>query len=89
MRSEQSRGFSLIELLVSLTVLGVVMSGVAVLLLDQRINRSEQMQAAVQANARNCLSIITQKLRSAGWDPSLSGIPQVMLDSLPLVLEYH
>jgi prepilin-type N-terminal cleavage/methylation domain-containing protein len=84
MRSEKSRGFSLIELLVSLTVLGIVMSGVAVLLFDQRINRSEQMQAAVQANARNCLSIITQKLRSAGWDPTVSGIPQVMLDSLPL-----
>jgi prepilin-type N-terminal cleavage/methylation domain-containing protein len=84
MRPETNRGFSLIELLVSLAVLGLVMSGVASLLFDQRINRSEQLQAAVQANARNCLSIITQKLRSAGWDPSLAGIPQVSLDSLPL-----
>lgn len=77
-------GFSLLELLVSLSVTLLIMTGAATMLLENsRINRSQQMTAAVQADARNCLSMIVQKLRSAGWDPLNAGIPTVALDSDP------
>ena len=38
------------------------------------------MKASAQANARNCLSVIVQKLRSAGWDPLNQNINAVVLD---------
>ena len=71
MRSaETQRGFTMIEALVSLTVLALAMSGLFSLLVhNSRLNKSEQMKAETQANARNVLSIVVQKLRSAGWDP--------------------
>ncbi len=79
-RSE-SRGFSVVELMVSLTVLLLITSGLAGLMLqNSRINKSQQMVAEVQANARNCLEMVVQKIRSAGWDPMNVGIPTVALD---------
>ena len=64
------RGFTMIEVLVSLTVLSLAMTGLFSLLVhNSRLNKSEQMKAETQANARNVLSIVVQKLRSAGWDP--------------------
>jgi type II secretory pathway pseudopilin PulG len=60
----------MVEVLVSLTVLSLAMAGLFSLLVhNSRLNKSEQMKAETQANARNVLSIIVQKLRSAGWDP--------------------
>ncbi|MEE8411202.1 MAG: prepilin-type N-terminal cleavage/methylation domain-containing protein, partial [Acidobacteriota bacterium] len=66
----RQRGFSMVEALVSLTVLTLAMTGLFSLLVhNSRLNKSEQMKAETQANARNVLSIIVMKLRSAGWDP--------------------
>jgi type II secretory pathway pseudopilin PulG len=63
-------GFTMVEALVSLTVLTLAMSGLGSLLVhNSRVNKSEQMKAETQANARNTLSVIVQRLRSAGWDP--------------------
>lgn len=68
------RGFSLIEMLVSLVLLMLAMTGLAGLLIQNaRVNKAQQMAAETQANARNCLSLIVQKLRSAGWDPTNAG----------------
>ena len=68
--ANRQRGFTLVEMLVSLTVLSLAMTGLFSLLVhNARLNKSEQMKAETQANARNVLSIIVQKLRSAGWDP--------------------
>ncbi len=68
--AQQQRGFTLVEALVSLTVLALAMTGLFSLLVhNSRLNKSEQMKAETQANARNVLSIVVQKLRSAGWDP--------------------
>ena len=69
-RMNRQRGFTMVEVLVSLTVLALAMTGLFSLLVhNSRLNKSEQMKAETQANARNVLSIVVQKLRSAGWDP--------------------
>jgi len=69
-RPNRQRGFTMVEALVSLTVLALAMTGLFSLLIhNSRLNKSEQMKAETQANARNVLSIVVQKLRSAGWDP--------------------
>lgn len=81
MMAHGQRGFSLIEMMISMTLLMVVMSGLAGLLIhNARLNRSEQLAIETQANARGCLSIVVQTLRSAGWDPALSGSPTVTTD---------
>jgi type II secretory pathway pseudopilin PulG len=77
----KSAGFSLVELLVGIVVLLLAMAGLAGLLIkNARMNKIEQMTVEAQANARNCLSMVVQKLRSAGWDPLNVGINVVTLD---------
>ncbi|MCP3978313.1 MAG: prepilin-type N-terminal cleavage/methylation domain-containing protein [bacterium] len=80
-RSAES-GFSLLEFMVSLSVFLLCSAGLAQVMVESsRINKSEQMTAQVQANARNCLSMVVQRLRSAGWDPMNAGIVTVALDA--------
>lgn len=74
----------MIEALVGLTVLMLAMTGVASMLIqNSRINKKQQMTVQVQADARNCLSMIVQKIRSAGWDPRGIGFDGVTLDANP------
>lgn len=81
MAADRQSGFSLVELLVSMTVIVVISGGLARMMVhNSRQNRSQQMTVDVQANARNCLTLIEQKLRSAGWDPMNAGVPTVALD---------
>ncbi len=85
MNARTQRGFSLIETLVSLVILMLAMSGLASLLIQNaRVNKAQRMTADVQSNARNCLSLITQKLRSAGWDPTSSGTIQTVITDADL-----
>ena len=82
MNGRSQRGFSLLELLVSLTVTLLIMTGVTKMMLhNSRINKAQQMTAQAQSNARNCLAMIVQRLRSAGWDPLNAGLPAVNLDT--------
>jgi prepilin-type N-terminal cleavage/methylation domain-containing protein len=84
MRYDGNGGFSLVELLVSMVVLLLVMTGVAGMLIQSsQVNRAEQMTIEAQANARNCLALVVAKLRSAGWDPLNVGVPTVALDPDP------
>ena len=53
----------------------------SLLIQNARVNKSQQMTVEVQSNARNCLSMIVQRLRSAGWDPTNAGLPTINLDS--------
>ncbi len=81
MSVREQKGFSLVELLVSLAVLVLAMTGIAGLLIQNaRINKSQQMTQAAHSNARNCLAMIVQELRSAGWDPVYQNINTVVLD---------
>ena len=64
------RGFSMIETLISVVVLSFAMGGLYSLLIhNSQINKSEQMRAEAQSNARSVLAVVVQKVRSAGWDP--------------------
>jgi len=75
-------GVTLIELLISLTVMLLVFTGLASLMIENsRINKAQQLTAQIQSDARNSLAVIEQRLRSAGWDPLNAGIPTVALDS--------
>jgi prepilin-type N-terminal cleavage/methylation domain-containing protein len=81
MNDRRQRGFTVVELLVSLTVLLLVLAGCAQMMVqNSHVNRSQQMAAAAQADVRNCLELIQQKLRSAGWDPMNAGIATVAVD---------
>ena len=78
----RQRGFTLIETMVSLVIMLLAMSGLATLLIQNaKINKSEQLQVDVQSNARNSLSMVVQRLRSAGWDPTDVGIVTVIPDT--------
>ena len=80
-RSTREAGFTLIEMMISVVILLLAMAGLASLLIqNSRINKAEQMTVEVQGNARNTLSMVVQKLRSAGWDPNNMGIPTLRLD---------
>lgn len=83
MRERAQSGFSLVEMLVSMTVLMLALGGLTSLLIqNSRINKGQRMAAETQANARNTLSMVVQKLRSAGWDPRNSGtFPAVNTDA--------
>jgi prepilin-type N-terminal cleavage/methylation domain-containing protein len=84
MKRETQRGFSLLELLISLTVTLLIMTGVTKMMLENsRINKAQQMTAQAQSNARNCLAMVVQRLRSAGWDPLNAGLPSLTLDTDP------
>lgn len=78
------KGFTLVEMLVGMTLLLFVMAASTTLILQSsRINKAQQMSVAVQSDARTCMSIILQTLRSAGWDPTSAGIQVVRLDTTP------
>ena len=84
MKTRVQQGFSLLELLVSLSVLLVCMTGLATMMVENsKLNRSEQLQSQVQAEARNCLAMLVQKVRSAGWDPQSAGIATLVFDPDP------
>ena len=81
MRLGNSKGISILELLVTVAVVSLAMAGILEMLVqNSRINKSQQMTAQLQADARICLSMVIQKLRSAGWDPLNTGLNPVVLD---------
>jgi len=75
------RGFSLIEFMISMTLILVCLAGLTRMTLqNSRINKSQQLTAEVQSNARNCLALVVQTIRSAGWDPMNAGVGALALD---------
>ena len=75
------RGFSLIELLVGLVLAGLIGTAIAtVMLQNSRLNRSQQLLANAQNNARASMDLVVSRLRSSGWDPMGAGIGTVTTD---------
>ena len=82
MKRGNAKGISILELLVTVAVVSLAMAGILEMLVqNSRINKSQQMTAQLQADARICLSMVIQKLRSAGWDPMNTGLGPVVLDA--------
>ena len=75
-------GFTLMELIVSLAVFSLAATGFASMLVDNaKLNKSQLMTITAQADARNCMSIIEQVLRTSGWDPQNAGLAGITLQS--------
>ena len=76
------RGFTLLETLVSVAVFSVVASLLASMVVDgAKLTKTEQMTITAQSDARNCVSLIEQALRTAGWDPKNAGFAGIQLQS--------
>jgi len=83
-------GMSFVEVLISLAVFSLAAIGIAGMLIDNsRINKAEQMRAEVQANARNTVSLIARRIRTAGWDPLSDGFQAIVLDDDPADAESY
>ena len=83
-RERGQRGFTLVELLVSLAVFLLMAAPLfALFIQSSRTNKAEQMTMQAQADARNCMLLIENVLRTAGWDPMNAGIAAVALDPTP------
>lgn len=80
-QSRSERGIGFLEAIVSLALLLVILSAFGGFMIQSaRINKSRQMATDAQATARNCLSLVVQVLRTAGWDPLESGFAPVQTD---------
>jgi prepilin-type N-terminal cleavage/methylation domain-containing protein len=78
-----NRGFSLVEFIVALALLVLLVTGIAPLLFQSaQMNRSQQLVIETQANARSSVSLITQRLRTSGWDPREVGIPPLTVGTI-------
>lgn len=67
-------GFTLVELLVTLAVSGILMAGVYTAFLSQQDSYIVQEQVAeMQQNIRAGLDVMTRDIRMAGYDPDRNG----------------
>ncbi|MCC6348450.1 MAG: prepilin-type N-terminal cleavage/methylation domain-containing protein [Candidatus Eisenbacteria bacterium] len=70
-RLESARGMTLVELLVTMSILGVVLMVVTgIMLSTSRVEGRTVRRAEVQASSRQALALMTTELRQAGADPS-------------------
>ena len=70
MSRRREAGFSLVEGMIALALLAVSMAILGSILVgSMRANRMQRTQAELQESARTAMSIITQSLRTAGWNP--------------------
>lgn len=69
-RHARERGMTLIELLVTTTILGIVILVVTGILLNtSKVQSRTVRRAEVQASSRQALSLMTTEIRQAGADP--------------------
>lgn len=67
-------GFTLIELMITLAISGVIMSAIySAYLSQQRTYLAQEQVAEVQQNLRACIDYMVRDLRMAGFDPDQSG----------------
>jgi prepilin-type N-terminal cleavage/methylation domain-containing protein len=69
-----SAGFTLVELLISLTVSAALFAGVAQFMMTQRTGLATRQQVAtMQQNARDGIDFLTNELTMTGFDPTACG----------------
>ena len=83
-RSRRARGFTLAEILIALTVLGIVMVVLSsIMISSNRSHRKTVRQAELQTDVRQALDLIAAELRQAGADSGSVGIvPVLYADSI-------
>jgi len=82
MRHGGEAGLTLVELLVSLAVFSIAVTAFASMVVGgAKLNKSQQLAISAQSNARNCVSLIEQSIRTAGWDPKNAGFSGLLLQS--------
>src|SRR6056297_2166131 len=65
-----NKGFTLIEVLITLAISGIIMTGVYTAFKSQQDSYLAQEQVAeMQQNIRTGLDIMTREIRMAGFDP--------------------
>ncbi len=68
MKKEFTRGFSLVEVLVVLVIMGVVVGAAyALFTLSNKTYRNQDRVVVMQQNARGAIEMLTQELRMAGY----------------------
>lgn len=69
-KNNQSAGFSLIELMVSMAILGVVLTGVTKVFIDTgRLHTNQEMMMEVQQTIRATKHLMVDEIRSAACNP--------------------
>ena len=69
-------GFSLVELLIAMTISGLLFAGITQILMNtQEGYATRQQTAAMQQRVRDGLDFLVRELTMAGLDPTESGVP--------------
>jgi type IV pilus assembly protein PilW len=92
-KTADDRGFSLIELLISMVVASIVLVGIYSSFDSQAKSNVKQQQIVdVQQNLRGALYLMEQDIRMAGCDPAATGLPGIVTagpNSFRFTLEIH
>ena len=92
-KTTDDRGFSLIELLISMVIASVVLVGIYSSFDSQAKSNVKQQQIVdVQQNLRGLLYLMEQDIRMAGCDPGATGLPGIVTagpNSFRFTLEIH
>ena len=76
MNVQKQKGFSLVELMVSITIGLILMAGVLSIFLSSRVTFStNERTARLQENGRVALDLVTHDIRSAGYQGCARGVP--------------
>ncbi len=91
--ADDDRGFSLIELLISMVIASMVLAGIYSSFDSQvKSNVKQQQIVDVQQNLRGALYLMEQDIRMAGCDPGATGLPGIVTagpNSFQFRLEIH
>jgi type IV pilus assembly protein PilW len=91
---KRENGFTLLELLVVMTLSGIVMAAIyATFLSQQRSYRMTEQVVAVQQNLRGAMYFMERELRIAGYDPKrtndfgVTDIPAIAAQSITFTMD--
>jgi type IV pilus assembly protein PilW len=88
MKSESLNGFTLVELLVSMSIGMVLLAAVTTTFMSQtRIYNAQEQVNEMQQNARGALDIITREVKMAGYNPNGASFLGVTYSTTQLMIQ--